>query len=243
MMKYFTSCKNGDNKAAHFSSSTIEVEYLSNGREIYVFEWCARGGSMEYSNRLVSQEERVRTMGHNGINTIAEAKPSFDSTYPNPYEPMRMQTNRETHDSTTITLEVYNKHHNLGIKHQDIWQQSKNKKGRISPNKMQSAQSKNRDDLTVQSPMIGKTLQLDLGEMEKEGDKSPALNNDLMDRIKNIDGKILGKNGKPLKATTRGVPLRKPGEVLGDKGEASSENLFDASSAEHANEDEHEHAS
>ncbi|GKB32625.1 hypothetical protein Tco_0872026 [Tanacetum coccineum] len=37
----------------------------------------------------------VRTMGHNGINTIAEAKPSFDSTYPNPYEPMRMQTNRE----------------------------------------------------------------------------------------------------------------------------------------------------
>ncbi|GJW21167.1 hypothetical protein Tco_0031789 [Tanacetum coccineum] len=78
--------------------------------------------------------------------------------------------------------------------------------------------------------------------MEKEGDKSPALNNDLMDRIKNIDGKILGKNGKPLKAATSGVPLRKPGEVPGDKGEASSENLFDASSAEHANEDEHEHA-
>ncbi|GKB27603.1 retrovirus-related pol polyprotein from transposon TNT 1-94, partial [Tanacetum coccineum] len=50
-------CKNGDNKAAHFSSSTIEVEDLSNGREIYVFEWCARGGSMEYSNRFVSQEE------------------------------------------------------------------------------------------------------------------------------------------------------------------------------------------
>ena len=28
-------------------------------------------------------------MGHNGINTNAEAKPSFDNTYPNPYEPMR----------------------------------------------------------------------------------------------------------------------------------------------------------
>ncbi|GKE21001.1 reverse transcriptase domain-containing protein [Tanacetum coccineum] len=62
-----------------------------------------------------------------------------------------------------------------------------------------------------------------------------------MDRIKNIDGKILGKNGKPLKAATSGVPLRKPSEVPGDKGEASSENLFDASSAKHANEDEHEH--
>ncbi|GKE03980.1 retrovirus-related pol polyprotein from transposon TNT 1-94 [Tanacetum coccineum] len=79
--------------------------------------------------------------------------------------------------------------------------------------------------------------------MEKEGDKSLALNNDLMDRIKYIDGKILGKNCKPLKAATSGVPLRKPGEVPGDKGEASSENLFDASSAEHATEDEHEHAS
>nr|GEV95465.1 ribonuclease H-like domain-containing protein [Tanacetum cinerariifolium] len=28
-------------------------------------------------------------MGHNGINTNAEAEPSFDNTYPNPYEPMR----------------------------------------------------------------------------------------------------------------------------------------------------------
>ncbi|PWA61470.1 CCR4-Not complex component, Not1, C-terminal [Artemisia annua] len=28
-------------------------------------------------------------MGHNGINTNAEAKSSFDNTYPNPYEPMR----------------------------------------------------------------------------------------------------------------------------------------------------------
>nr|GEV40041.1 ribosomal protein L7A/L8 [Tanacetum cinerariifolium] len=33
-------------------------------------------------------------MGHNGINTNAEAEPSFDNTYPNPYEPMRNSTIR-----------------------------------------------------------------------------------------------------------------------------------------------------